>query len=687
MRAGSWPVCCQRARDSAEGIAILDPAVDCRACPLSAGYDGGAAAVVLLRIGEVELGALGVATPLGLELDLEERSLLLEIAGDLAFALRSGRVTRRRDQYARIVAASPDAMAILDRGHRYLDANPSYGRLVGRSCSELVGQPVGAVLEAELAAAVGQNLDRCFAGEEVRFQLGFPGRERQLIDAVYSPCSDADGAVSAVAVCIRDLTELRAAQLALQSERDNLQAFLTAAPAAILIFNQREELVHANPAAERLFGGSGAQAGRRRCGDLLRCVHRHEDPGGCGSGPACPSCVLYAAIRGVLGSGQAVQDRELEVELEREGEGGIERRSLSALGRGREALDGAALAHELPNAAALEDVGDRIRNALEGTNRIKEITRSLGTFSRVESVDLTPVNLHHAIERAITMAHNEIKYRARLVKDFGRIPAILASEGKLAQVFLNLLINASHAIPEGDVEGNEIRVRTWSEEGEQIVVEVSDTGSGISPEHVDRIFEPFFTTKEVGVGSGLGLAICKNLIESLGGEIGCSSERGKGTRFRIVIPVRNEPVPAEARPVAAAAAPTLRGRILVIDDEPGIRSSLVRILGRAHEVVAAASGEEAREILAADRAFDLIFCDLMMPRVTGMDLHAWLVSESPELAGQMVFITGGAFTPRAREFLARVENLRLEKPLEAKLVTGMASAMVVANRGAQEKRV
>jgi CheY-like chemotaxis protein len=110
--------------------------------------------------------------------------------------------------------------------------------------------------------------------------------------------------------------------------------------------------------------------------------------------------------------------------------------------------------------------------------------------------------------------------------------------------------------------------------------------------------------------------------------------------------------------------PESRGRILVVDDEGGVRRSIVRLLGRRHEVVAAASGAEAQEILGTDRAFDLLLFDLMMPGLTGMELHAWLAAQSPALAKRVVFLTGGAFTPSASEYLGRAGNLRLEKPFD-----------------------
>jgi PAS domain S-box-containing protein len=314
--------------------------------------------------------------------------------------------------------------------------------------------------------------------------------------------------------------------------------------------------------------------------------------------------------------------------------------------------------------AKVNDILHRAGEALHGAQRIKEIARGLGTFSRVERTEQSRVELRYPIECAVSMAFNEIKYRAKLVQDFGQIPAVLGSEGKLSQVFLNLLINAAHAIPDGSAESNRIEIRTWAND-EHVFAEVKDSGKGIPAESLPRIFEPFFTTKAAGVGSGLGLAICKDILTEMGGDIQVESEVGRGTRFMIRLPVARDP--PQAATVATAekvSSPAeLRGRILVVDDEEPIRGMLKRMLDRAHEVVTVASGEEARAMIEKNASFDLILCDLMMPVMSGMDLHAWLVSHHPMLADRVVFLSGGAFTPKASAYLSSVENLKLDKPV------------------------
>jgi PAS domain S-box-containing protein len=328
-----------------------------------------------------------------------------------------------------------------------------------------------------------------------------------------------------------------------------------------------------------------------------------------------------------------------------------------------------------------EDAIGRVREAADGAMRIKQITRALGTFSRADSNEMAPVSVQSAIEHALHIAFNEIKYRARVVKDLQPVPAVLATDGKLAQVFLNLIINAAHAINEGHVEHNRIRVRTWTDAG-MVWAEVSDTGKGIAPEIRDKVFDPFFTTKGVGSGTGLGLWICRNIVTGLGGEIDFSSEPGRGTTFRVKLP----PAPQDwesVRPqedASVAPAPTVRGRILIVDDEAAVRAAIRRMLGRDHDVVTAESGEAARELLGRDRRFDVILCDLMMPELSGMELHGWLAEVDPALADQVVFITGGAFTPGAVEYLRSAKNLRIEKPFETASLRRLTAELVLAAR-------
>jgi CheY-like chemotaxis protein len=332
--------------------------------------------------------------------------------------------------------------------------------------------------------------------------------------------------------------------------------------------------------------------------------------------------------------------------------------------------------------SALDEMLERAREALEGTQRIKKITRGIGTFARVESPERTRVDLNLAIDRAAKMAQSDIKFRARLVLDLGQLPAVSANEGKLSQVFLNLLINAVHAVEVGRAQENRVEIRTWVDD-DQVFADVRDTGKGNAPADLKRIFETYYTTNVVCVGTGLGLPICRTILAEVGGEISVASVLGQGTRVLVRLPSDRgaavAPAPADT---LRATAPTTSGRILVVDDEPGIRAVVLRVLGATHEFVTAASGTEARAILEHDQAFDVILCDIMMPDMTGTELHAWLAGQFPVLAERVVFASGGAFDPKTRDYLSRIDNLVLEKPYAPAELRRVVSLAMVRQRDA-----
>jgi PAS domain S-box-containing protein len=303
-----------------------------------------------------------------------------------------------------------------------------------------------------------------------------------------------------------------------------------------------------------------------------------------------------------------------------------------------------------------------LADAQLGATRVRDIVRQLKMFSRAEEqVRPEPVDVQHVFETAISMASNEIRHRARLVRDYTERLVVEANEGRLGQVLLNLLVNAAQAIPEGRVEQHEIRVVSRPHP-EGVMLEVRDTGSGIPAENLERLFEPFFTTKPIGVGTGLGLPICQDIVTSFGGRMEVESEVGKGSAFRVILRAATAAHPVEPSREAVALAATLRGRILVVDDEPLVGTAIRRTLQREHEVVTLTSSREAHARLTDGERFDIILCDLMMPEMSGMELHEQLAHRSPELAGRMVFLTGGAFTTHAHSFLSRVSNPRVEKP-------------------------
>ena len=312
--------------------------------------------------------------------------------------------------------------------------------------------------------------------------------------------------------------------------------------------------------------------------------------------------------------------------------------------------------------ARVQKVLDALQEARQGSDRVRLLVRDLKMFAGGDVEQTGPVDVRRTLESSTNMAYNAIRQRARLVKDFQTAPTVEGNESKLAQVFLNLLINASEAIAEGDAERHEIRVVLRGDDAGRCVVEVHDTGQGIAPQHLARILDPFFTTKPRN-GTGLGLSICHTIVASMNGKLSIESALGRGSTFRVTLPV-SKAAALSASSQATGVGPGRRARVLVVDDEPMMARAVQRLLGSEHDVEVTADPLGAVERVRAGARFDVILCDLMMPNMTGMEVYDAVVGIDPDQARRMVFMTGGAFTPRAAAFLEKVDNQHLEKPLD-----------------------
>lgn len=315
----------------------------------------------------------------------------------------------------------------------------------------------------------------------------------------------------------------------------------------------------------------------------------------------------------------------------------------------------------------LTDADDIVRDSLEGMRRIAAIVRDLRTFSRIEREEVEQLTINEVVNAACNIAYNQLRHRAQLVKDLGDVPAIAADRGKLTQAVVNLLLNAAQAITEGSAEAHQIRVHTRAER-ERVVISVTDTGVGIPDDIRDRIFEPFFSTKPREQGSGLGLSLCAEIVRQHSGWIQVTSTLGKGSRFDVLLPMDTGLVPNRNRAAVAEEAPVApvrSRRVLIVDDETFVLRAFRRTLAPPNDVVVAEGGGEAIEILKGDVDFDAIVCDLMMPQVDGVMLYNFIRDHAPSLLNRIVFCSGGAFTERAKEFVAAMPNLILEKPVSA----------------------
>jgi two-component system cell cycle sensor histidine kinase/response regulator CckA len=300
-----------------------------------------------------------------------------------------------------------------------------------------------------------------------------------------------------------------------------------------------------------------------------------------------------------------------------------------------------------------------LADAQEGAHRVSVIVRDMLTLARPEDNATGPVDVVEVLTSSIKMTHNEIRHRARLVQAYGDVPPVEANPSRLGQVFLNLLVNAAHAIEDGHVEANEVSVRVHADDS-RVYIEIADTGSGIAPNVLPRIFDPFFTTKPAGVGVGLGLSICDRIIEAFGGTITVTSRLGFGSTFRVALPTTKK---AAAQPPKALEVPAQPpSRILMIDDEAAVGRAIRLLLAPDHEVINVTRALEGLAKLELGEVFDLILCDVMMPEMSGIELYGELRTRFPAYTQRVVFMTGGAFTPQAREALEELGVPRLEKP-------------------------
>ncbi len=337
------------------------------------------------------------------------------------------------------------------------------------------------------------------------------------------------------------------------------------------------------------------------------------------------------------------------------------------LAHARELIETAAALRGAPAdvVSLMGQLGGALDDALQGADRVARIVKDLKTFSR-DDERRQPVDARAALESALQLARGEIKKRARLVQDLEDVPLVEGSESRLGQVFLNLLVNAAQAIPDGTPERHEIRVSSRVRQG-WVEISVEDTGCGIPREVLGRIFDPFFTTKPVGTGTGLGLAICHEIVAAFGGEIGVESEVGQGSRFTVRLRPSHPPAARAARASAglpAEPAPPPRARILVVDDEALVAEAIERVLSADHDVVAVGSGRAALQRLG-DGRFDAVVCDLLMPEMSGADFWAELHRRDPTLAARTVLVTGAGLLDEARSAMGAFSGPIVEKPFTA----------------------
>jgi PAS domain S-box-containing protein len=664
----------------------------------------------------------------GVQIEVDFAASSFGGGGDIALLLRRiaekesphvGRVedTVRAETYRLVFEDAPVGIFHFDDRGVITACNESFTRIIGSSKRVLVGLDMTTLPFRPIVAPLKEAL----AGKLSRFEGAYPSATSDKLTQVrveFAPIVSEDGAAVGGVGIAEDVTERVRAEHALRRAFESVRTLLESAPDAIAV-HRDERFVLVNAAMVRMLGYDSAT--ELLTAPVLSIIHpedrslsvdrRYEMARG--------SVMPAAEIRLLRKDGTTVVAEVASLRIHYDDEPAIltfsrdvtERRRLEArlAQADRMASIGtlaAGVAHEINNplayvmgnldlleralAARVDARADgtgsensprgdaksmlsMLRDAREGCERMRNIVGDLRTFSRSETEERVQVDMRAAIDSAITMAQHEIQRRARLVREVQDVPAVLGDPTQLAQVILNLLVNAAQAIAEGHREEHTVCVGARESQG-LVEVYVRDDGGGIPKEVIDRVFEPFFTTKPVGIGTGLGLSICRGIVQAHGGALEVESEVGRGTTFRLFLPWAHAPYAVSSGRLPTAEAKVWRARIVVIDDEPQLGRMLRTVLA-PHDVAVATSGREGLEMLLSGAPPDLILCDVMMPDVSGVGVYDALRSERPELCDRFVFMTGGAFSEASLQFVAGPAARGLHKPFAAADVERLLASM------------
>jgi PAS domain S-box-containing protein len=343
----------------------------------------------------------------------------------------------------------------------------------------------------------------------------------------------------------------------------------------------------------------------------------------------------------------------------------------------------AAIAHEVNNPLAsllinlelalrdTEELGsyapgellEELQDAREAATRVRGIVGDLKVFSQPHDDSFGPIHVERVVDSALRMAWNELRQRATVQREFQSTPRIYGNESQLGHALLSLLLHAVNRLAQGDAPHNTVLVQLYTDARGDVVICVTDSAPALSSSAPPRLLAPFTSARPAGASDSLGLSVCQRVLQEHGGRLSVESQGATGNVLRVTLPAYQEPRREHPLDGHSETRALRRGRVLVIDEERLVTQVVRRTLGREHEVTMLDNAADALRKLEAGERFDAIVCDLMMSGLSGMEFHARVARDFPDLAERIVFFTGDAFTPRAREFLQRVPNHRVEKPV------------------------
>ncbi|MCY1138383.1 PAS domain S-box protein [Actinoplanes sp. Pm04-4] len=594
--------------------------------------------------------------------------------------------------------------------------NPAAEKLLGWAPGEIVGRAFDLLVPPDRRNDQREMLTLLAAGarlERFRTQRRHRDGHWVLVTLSMSPLTDGDRplgfTVIARAVGHRERLE------------SSLQALLEAAPDAFVGVGDDGRVVLANVQAEQLFGESRHGLLGRPIDDLI------SPPLGDGHDPVADDTIARrmdgstvpvevsmsplpteegrlrcAVIRDITERVRA-QDRVRQLQAE------AERARVEAQLQRTQRLEGlgqlaGGVAHDFNNLiavianyatfiaesaadAGLDEIAGDAAQITKAAQRGADLTHQLLAFARREVVRPRPLNINDVITDIEQMLRRSIGEHIDLsVRLAEPLPSVTADPGQLDQVLVNLAVNARDAMPRGgqlsiesqvvDVDADYAAGRPHLRTGRYVRLRVSDTGTGMPPEVIERAFEPFYTTKPAGQGTGLGLATVYGIVTAAGGDLHIYSEQGMGTTFTILLPTTDA---APARIEDEDEAPprdSRRGTILAVEDEPALRGVLTRILRAAgHEVLVAADGPAALELAAAhEGTIDVLLTDVVMPHMLGRELAERFAERHP--GTKVLFMSGYARPVLASQGTLAPGVTLVEKPFSKnQLLTALQKVM------------
>jgi signal transduction histidine kinase len=438
---------------------------------------------------------------------------------------------------AQLIDGSAIATIVIDEAHVITHWNRALTAIAGLSGAEMVGtrDQWRVFYESERPIMADLVLDGAVAGDLTRYYGDKGMRQSPLAPDAFEaedffpalgdggrwlfftavPLRDADGKVIGAMETLQDITARKLAELALAESREQLEALVEQRTRELQ--QRASELEAANHELEQAQSQLVQSEKMASVGQLAAGVaHEINNPVGFVNsnlntlggyiGNLLQLIDAYEQAEGLIAADPASHERVSRIKRE---------------------VDLDFLRGDLPS--LLKESGD-------GLDRVKKIVQNLKNFSHAGEGDWQMANLQDGLESTLSIVHNEIKYKAEVLREYAPLPPVECLPQELNQVFMNMLVNASHAIENKGL----ITVRTGTQDG-QVWVEFEDNGKGIAPEHLSRIFDPFFTTKPVGKGTGLGLSLSYSIVQKHKGRIEVSSEIGRGSRFRIWIPASRQP--------------------------------------------------------------------------------------------------------------------------------------------------